>query len=1003
MELKTIFIKGARVHNLKNIDLTLPKNSLIVITGISGSGKSSLAFDTLYAEGQRRYVESLSAYARQFIGMMEKPDVDYIEGLSPAISIDQKTGSKNPRSTVGTMTEIYDYLRLLIARIGTPHCPKCGKPIERMTVQQMIDLLLANHPSDRASVMAPLARQRKGEYKDVIEKMRKAGYTKIRVDGIISDLDQPIKIKKTERHDIEVIVDRVLIEEQSRTRLADSLETSLKLGEGVVKVLVQKTREDDGLDLTFSENFACPECGISIEEIEPRMFSFNSPYGACPTCDGLGVKLEVSESLVIPNPDLSLMEGAMRVPGFYSTDGMSMELIKQIAKDFGADTELSWKKLPEEVRHRILYGGDKRLYKIPYTDRNGNSFTLRFHFEGIVPTIERRFKQTQSESARMAYQELMIEVPCPSCGGKRLKQESLSVKLGKHNIAQIADMSIDNSFEFLANLKLSEKKTLIAKQILKELKARLTFLRDVGLNYLTLSRASATLAGGEAQRLRLATQIGSGLGGVLYVLDEPSIGLHPRDNARLLTTLKRLRDLGNTLVVVEHDEETIKAADFVADIGPGAGVAGGHVVATGSVEDICAEPISETGAYLSGKKTIPIPFERREGDGRQIRIVNPKEHNLKGDNVIIPMGALTVVTGVSGSGKSTLVNDVLYKNLARELYSSREIPGKCEKIDGLNHLDKVIIVDQSPIGRTPRSNPATYIGVFTQIRELFSKLPESRARGYVPGRFSFNVKGGRCEACEGDGMIKIEMQFLPDVYVPCEVCKGKRFNRETLEVKFKGKNIAEILDLTVDEAMETFEALPIIRNKLKVLQEVGLGYVRLGQPATTLSGGEAQRVKLTSELSKRGNGRTIYILDEPTTGLHMADVHKLVEVLDRLVDKGNTVLVIEHNMDVVKSADYVIDLGPEGGDAGGRLIAFGSPEEVAAVEASYTGQYLRDILPKSSIGKTRRKKTEPQETTTYTEPERRKSRRRMTVEEFIDAEIPFDILNDEETSSDSKS
>ncbi len=950
----TIFIKGARVHNLKNIDLTLPKNSLVVITGLSGSGKSSLAFDTLYAEGQRRYVESLSAYARQFIGMMEKPDVDYIEGLSPAISIDQKTGSRNPRSTVGTMTEIYDYLRLLMARIGTPHCPQCGKEIEQTTVQQMVDRLYTQHAGSRATVLGPLARQRKGQYKEVIEKMKRAGYNKMRIDGIITDLSEPIELDKNLKHDLEVIVDRILIDEESKTRLADSLEIALKLGEGVLKVQVQKGKEGEPQELTFSENFACPDCGIAIEEIEPRLFSFNSPYGACPACDGLGHKLEVSPDLVVPDADLSIAQGAIKVPGFNAVDGMSIGVIKQIAEHFGGDANTPWKKLPEEVQRKILYGDTKKTITIEWKDSFGDKHTRRVYHEGIIPSIERRWKQTGSDGAREIYEQYMVQVPCNVCGGKRLKPEALAVTINGMSIADLSELSIQRSYDAFDSLKLTEKQQTIAKQILKEIKARLKFLLDVGLSYLNLSRASATLAGGEAQRLRLATQIGSGLGGVLYVLDEPSIGLHPRDNGRLLVTLKRLRDLGNTLVVVEHDEETMRSADFIVDIGPGAGVHGGHVVATGTLDDICNSKESFTGAYLCGRTKIPVPKERREGNGQFIKIIGATEHNLKGDEFRIPLGTFTVVTGVSGSGKSTLITDVLYKNLARELYRSRDIPGKCKEIKGIEFIDKVVVVDQSPIGRTPRSNPATYTGMFTVIRDIFSKLPESKARGYEPGRFSFNVKGGRCEACEGDGVIKIEMQFLPDVYVTCEVCKGKRFNRETLEVKFKGKNISEILDLTVEEALEIFENIPQIRRKLEMLDEVGLGYIKLGQAATTLSGGEAQRIKLTSELAKRGTGRTLYILDEPTTGLHMADVHKLIEVLDKLVAKGNTVLVIEHDLDVIKSADYVIDLGPEGGDGGGKLVAYGAPEEIAAAEGSYTGQYLKKLLPLKSIGKVTR-------------------------------------------------
>lgn len=950
----TIYIKGARVHNLKNIDLTLPKNSLVVVTGLSGSGKSSLAFDTLYAEGQRRYVESLSAYARQFIGMMEKPDVDYIEGLSPSISIDQKTGSRNPRSTVGTMTEIYDYLRLLMARIGTPHCPQCGKEIKQTTVQQMVDYLLTSHAGSRVTVLGPLARQRKGQYKDVIEKMRKAGYNKMRVDGIMADLSEPVELDKNLKHDLEVVVDRIMADDESKTRLADSLETALKLGEGVLKVQIQKNRDDEPLELTFSENFACPDCGIAIEEIEPRIFSFNSPFGACPACDGLGHKLEVSPDLIIPNSDLSIAEGAIQVSGFNAVDGMSIGIIKQIAEHFGGDANTPWKKLPEEVKKKILYGDTKKTITIEWRDSFGDKHTRRVYHEGIIPSVERRWKQTGSDGVREAYEQYMVEVPCNVCGGRRLKPEALAVTINDKNIAELAAMSITKAYETFDSLKLTDRQTTIAKQILKEIKSRLKFLIDVGLSYLSLERASATLAGGEAQRLRLATQIGSGLGGVLYVLDEPSIGLHPRDNGRLLATLKRLRDLGNTLVVVEHDEETMRNADFIVDIGPGAGVHGGHVVATGSLEDICKAPESLTGAYLSGKTTIPVPKERREGNGRFLKVIGATEHNLKNIDISIPLGTFTVVTGVSGSGKSTLITDVLHKSLSRELYRSRDIPGKCKEIEGIENIDKVVVVDQSPIGRTPRSNPATYTGMFSVIRDIYSRLPESKARGYEPGRFSFNVKGGRCEACEGDGVNKIEMQFLPDVYVTCEVCKGKRFNRETLEIKFKGKSISDILDLTVEEALEVFENIPQIHRKLEILDEVGLGYIKLGQQATTLSGGEAQRIKLTAELAKRCTGRTLYILDEPTTGLHMADVHKLVEVLDKLVSKGNTVLVIEHDLDVIKSADYVIDLGPEGGDGGGELVAYGAPEEVAAVEGSYTGQYLKKLLPAKSIGKVRR-------------------------------------------------
>ncbi len=951
MPRKTIFIKGAREHNLKDVDLTIPKNSMVVVTGLSGSGKSSLAFDTLYAEGQRRYVESLSAYARQFIGMMQKPDVDNIEGLSPAISIDQKAGSKNPRSTVGTLTEIYDYLRLLMARAGIPHCPKCGKEIQRVTVEQMVDRLMSDYDNWRCSILGPIVRHRKGEHKETIKKMKKSGYTKLRVDGIIYDVDEPIDIGKTKRHDIDVVVDRLMISEESKGRLADSLEIALRLGEGVLRVLVSKKREDEPLEMTFSENFACPDCDISIEEIEPRLFSFNSPYGACPECDGLGNKLVVSIDLMIPDTSLSIEEGAIKAPGFNSHDSMSNNFLRQIAEHFEIDINMPWKDIPTEKSDKLLYGTGKKTIRLEWTNSQGDTYKRRIYFSGVATTIQRRYKQTTSQGMREWYEQMMEAVPCTVCMGKRLKPEALAVTLDKKNIAEITSISIESCFDFFEKIKLNARQKAIAKQVLVEIKARLKFLLDVGLSYLTLGRASATLAGGESQRLRLATQIGSGLGGVLYVLDEPSIGLHSRDNLKLLATLKRLRDLGNTLVVVEHDEETIRAADFLVDIGPGAGIHGGHIVATGSVDDVASVPESITGQFLSGKRTIPVPEKRRRGNKHSLKIIGATEHNLKGGTFEIPLGIMCVVSGVSGSGKSTMVNDVLHRYIARKFYGSRKIPGHVEKIEGIEHLDKIVTVDQSPIGRTPRSNPATYTGIFTPIRELFAKLPESRARGYQPGRFSFNVKGGRCEACKGDGVLKIEMQFLPDVYVPCEVCKGKRFNRETLEILFKGKSIADILDLSVEEAEQLFENFPGIHRKMKMLAEVGLGYIKLGQPATTLSGGEAQRIKLTSELAKRGTGRTLYILDEPTTGLHMADVDRLIQVMNQLVVKGNTVLIIEHNMDVIKSADYVIDLGPEGGDGGGELVACGAPEDVLMVEESYTGQYLKDCIPKSRWGK----------------------------------------------------
>jgi excinuclease ABC subunit A len=985
MARKTIFIKGAREHNLKDFDLTIPKNKMIVVTGLSGSGKSSFAFDTLYAEGQRRYVESLSAYARQFIGMMQKPDVDNIEGLSPAISIDQKAGSKNPRSTVGTLTEIYDYLRLLMARAGVPHCPKCGQEIQRVTVEQMVDRLFDDYEGWRCTILGPIVRQRKGKHTDTLKKMAKSGYTKVRVDGFVYDIDEDIKIAKTKRHDIDIVVDRLKLNEDSKGRLADSLETALRLGEGVLRVQVSQKKQDDPIEMMFSENFACPNCDISIEEVEPRLFSFNSPYGACPDCDGLGRKLVVSEELLVPDPKLSIDEGAIKAPGMLNNDSWSHNVMKQVAVHFDIDTSMPWEEVPKEKRDILFYGSGKKTVRVEWQNQNGSTYNRRVYFPGIVNTINRRYKQTSSQGMREWYEQMMVSKPCSTCNGKRLKPEALAVTLGGKNIADITSMSIDDCFKFFNEIKLTERQKTIAKQVLIEVKSRLKFLLDVGLSYLTLNRASATLAGGEAQRLRLATQIGSGLGGVLYVLDEPSIGLHSRDNTRLLATLKRLRDLGNTLVVVEHDEETIRTADFLVDIGPGAGIHGGYVVATGSVDDVAKVPDSITGQFLAGQRTISVPRKRRRGNGHTLSVIGATEHNLKGERIDIPMGTLCVVTGVSGSGKSTLVEDVLHRYIARRFYGSRRLPGKVEKIDGLNHIDKVVSVDQSPIGRTPRSNPATYTGVFSPIRELFAKLPESRVRGYQPGRFSFNVKGGRCEACKGDGVNKIEMQFLPDVYVPCEICQGKRFNRETLEIEFKGMNISEILDLTVEEAEKLFENFPGIHNKLKMLTEVGLGYIKLGQSATTLSGGEAQRIKLTSELAKRSTGRTMYILDEPTTGLHMADVDRLIQVLGKLVSKGNTVLVIEHNMDVIKSADYLIDLGPEGGEQGGRLIACGVPEEVVMVDDSYTGQYLKHEIPESRWGKPSWADFEkPVEDSKVRSPRRKVRSRKATQEELAD-------------------
>ncbi|HEX2034608.1 MAG TPA: excinuclease ABC subunit UvrA [Chloroflexota bacterium] len=938
-----IVVHGAREHNLKNVDVEIPRDQLVVLTGISGSGKSTLAFDTIFAEGQRRYVESLSAYARQFLGQMEKPDVDYIEGLSPAISIDQKGVSRNPRSTVGTVTEIYDYLRLLYARIGIPHCPICGRRVTAQTVSQMVDTLLQLPPGTRFIILAPVVRGRKGEYRHVFEDARKAGYARVRVDGTIYPIDEAPELDKYKLHDIEVVVDRLVAGPELGNRLADSLETALSLGGGLVLV----NQVDRGEDLLFSEQLSCPvHPEISMEQIEPRTFSFNSPRGACPACTGLGTTLEIDPDLVIPNRHLSIEDGAI-VPWPVTRDGYYGGLLESVARAYGFSLSDPVEQLSEEQLHVLLYGSGKSRIPLRFHNRHrGRDLEYRTVFEGVVPNLQRRYRETESAQVKEELERYMMNRPCPECGGARLKPTSLAVTVAELNIAQLAGLSVERAVQFFSSLepKLSEREQLIAHQILKEIRARLGFLANVGLGYLTLDRAAGTLSGGEAQRIRLATQIGSGLMGVLYILDEPSIGLHQRDNGRLIETLLRLRDLGNTLLVVEHDEETIRAADYVVDIGPGAGEHGGRIVAAGPLAKVMATPGSLTGQYLSGRRQIPIPPRRRPGNGLALRIVGARANNLKDVDVRLPLGMFVGITGVSGSGKSTLITDILYRRLAQELHRAHERPGAHERVEGMEHLDKVIDVDQSPIGRTPRSNPATYTGLFTPIRETMAKVPEARIRGYKAGRFSFNVKGGRCEACQGEGIIQIEMHFLPDVFVPCEVCKGKRYNREALEITYKGKSIADILDLTVDEAVEFFANIPAIRNKLKTLQDVGLGYIRLGQPATTLSGGEAQRVKLATELSRRATGRTLYLLDEPTTGLHFADVEKLLGVLQRLVDGGNTVVVIEHNLDVIKSCDWLIDLGPEGGDAGGEIVAEGPPEAVAADPRSHTGRYLAPLL-----------------------------------------------------------
>ena len=936
-----IIVKGARVNNLKNIDVTIPRDKLVVMTGLSGSGKSSLAFDTIYAEGQRRCVESLSSYARMFLGQMDKPDVDYIEGLSPAISIDQKTTSKNPRSTVGTVTEIYDYLRLLWARVGTPHCPKCGKEIRQQTIDQIIDQVLALPEGTRIQVMAPVVRGKKGEHAKVLEDAKRSGYVRVRVDGNLYELDEEIKLEKNKKHSIEVVVDRLIIRPDIQQRLTDSVETASNLSGGLV--VINLLREEQ--DLMFSQNYACEDCGISIEELIPRMFSFNNPFGACPTCTGLGSQLKVDPTLVVPDPTLSILEGAIQASGWNNIrgDGISRMYFDALSKKYGFKLTTPWQELPEAVRDIILYGTGGEKLELHYDQPRGKG-VLQQPFEGICNNVERRYRETQSDASRKELEELMGECPCPECKGRRLKKESLAVTVGDLDIFSFTEMSVTDELAWCEKLELTEQQMRIAARILKEIKSRLGFLQSVGLGYLTLSRSAATLSGGESQRIRLATQIGSSLMGVLYILDEPSIGLHQRDNDKLLATLKNLRDLGNTLLVVEHDEDTMRAADYLIDIGPGAGVHGGEVVAAGTPEEVMANPNSLTGQYLSGKKKIPVPTERRAGNGKFLKVIGAAENNLRHIDVTFPLGTFTVVTGVSGSGKSSLVNEVLFKRLGAELMRMKVHPGKCDRIEGIEHLDKVVDIDQSPIGRTPRSNPATYTGLFNDIRDLFASTPEAKSRGYGPGRFSFNVRGGRCEACSGDGVLKIEMHFLPDIFVPCEVCKGKRYNRETLEVRYKGKSIADVLEMTVDEAVEFFSALPRLRNKLQTLQDVGLGYVKLGQPSTELSGGEAQRVKLATELSKQATGRTIYILDEPTTGLHSDDVRKLLEVLQRLVDTGNTVVVIEHNLDVIKCADHLIDLGPEGGDGGGTIVCTGTPEEVAACPESFTGQYLKKVL-----------------------------------------------------------
>ncbi|MFD0050173.1 excinuclease ABC subunit UvrA [Actinomycetes bacterium NPDC127524] len=943
MAMDKIIVKGARANNLKNIDVTIPRDKLVVLTGLSGSGKSSLAFDTIYAEGQRRYVESLSAYARQFLGQMDKPDVDAIEGLSPAISIDQKTTSRNPRSTVGTVTEIYDYLRLLYARVGRPTCPIHNIEISSQTIEQMVDRILEYPERTKLQVLAPLVSGRKGTHAKVMEDIKKQGYVRVRIDGDMHDLGDDISLEKNKKHSIEVIIDRIVVKEGVASRLADSLESALKLGEG--KVIIDVAGEEE---LLFSEHHACPYCGFSIEELEPRMFSFNSPFGACPDCDGLGSKLNVDSDLVIPNKDLSLRQHAI-APWEPTSSQYYPQLLEAVANHYGIDMDVPVRELSQDHMDKILYGSKTDKIYFRYTNDFGRLHESYMNFEGVLKNIERRFKETSSDYIRDQMEKYMSQNPCQTCKGHRLKKESLAVLVQGQHISQITALSIEEGLKFFDHLELSEKERQIAKLILREIEERLGFLSNVGLEYLTLSRAAGTLSGGEAQRIRLATQIGSRLTGVLYILDEPSIGLHQRDNDRLIDTLKNMREIGNTLIVVEHDEDTMLAADYLIDVGPGAGAHGGNIVSAGTPEEVMNDPGSLTGQYLSGKKFIPLPMERRKPDGRFIEIKGAKENNLKNVNVKFPLGTFTSVTGVSGSGKSTLINEILHKALAQKLHRAKTRPGAHREIKGIEHLDKVIDIDQSPIGRTPRSNPATYTGVFDDIRDVFASTNEAKIRGYKKGRFSFNVKGGRCEACRGDGIIKIEMHFLPDVYVPCEVCHGKRYNRETLEVKYKGKNISDILDMTVEESLSFFENIPKIRRKLQTIFDVGLSYIKLGQPATTLSGGEAQRVKLASELHRRSTGRSFYILDEPTTGLHVDDISRLLEVLQRLVENGDTVLVIEHNLDVIKASDYIIDLGPEGGDKGGTILAFGTPEDIVKVEESYTGKYLKPVLARDKM------------------------------------------------------
>lgn len=940
MRQNKLIVKGACEHNLKNVDVEIPRDKLVVFTGLSGSGKSSLAFDTIYAEGQRRYVESLSSYARQFLGQMEKPKVDYIEGLSPAISIDQKTTSKNPRSTVGTVTEIYDYLRLLYARVGIPHCPVCGREISRQSVDTIVDSIMELETGTKIQVLSPIVSGRKGEYVKELDNIRKSGFVRVRIDGITYDLSEQIKLEKNKKHNIEVIVDRLVIKDEIRSRLSDSVETAAGLSKGLIIIDVI-----GGEELMFSQNYACPEHGVSVEELNPRMFSFNNPFGACPKCSGLGIFMKVSEKLVVPDPSLSIRQGAVKASGWSAADGgtIAMMYYEALAKEYGFSLDVPYKDLPEKAKKVIMYGTDGKKIKMQRKSVYGEGTYMK-DFEGIINNVERRYAETTSEYSRNEIEQLMTAVECPECGGARLKKESLFVTVGGINIYEFCSKSIKDALVFLDGLKLSERDMMIADAIIKEIKSRMKFLASVGLDYLTLTRSSGTLSGGESQRIRLATQIGSSLMGVLYILDEPSIGLHQKDNDKLLNTLKELRDIGNTLIVVEHDEETMLSADYIVDVGPGAGIHGGEIVCSGTPQDIMNCEKSITGQYLSGRKKIPVPQKRRKGNGKFLEVKGAAENNLNNINVKIPLGEFVCVTGVSGSGKSSLVNEIIYKRLAEELNGAKRFPGNHKEMLGIENLDKVIDIDQSPIGRTPRSNPATYTGVFNDIRELFAMTSDAKSRGYTASRFSFNVKGGRCETCQGDGIMKIEMHFLPDIFVPCEVCHGARYNRETLEVKYKGKSIYDVLEMTVEEAVNFFSAVPKIHKKLSTLFEVGLGYVKLGQAATTLSGGEAQRVKLATELAKPATGRTIYILDEPTTGLHTADVHRLIEVLQKLVDKGNTILVIEHNLDVIKTADYVIDLGPDGGDKGGNIVATGTPEKVAKVEGSYTGQYLKKVL-----------------------------------------------------------